>query len=108
MLGMKIRKDRELEGQVCVAIPKNCFKDQDMARDFMDVLKPMRSFSLTLLRYDREDYEYVGIFKRPWRPTSVQRFGIAVDKRFCQFLEDRGVFEEWKKRLNELLWGKEE
>lgn len=106
MLGMQIRKDRELEGQVCIAIPKACFKDQDMARDFMDVLKPMRSFSLTLLRYDREDYEYVGIFKRPWTPYHTHNLGIAVDKRWRQFLEDSGVLDDWVNRLTDLIWRK--
>ena len=88
MSGMKIRKDRELEGQVCIAIPKACFRDQGEARDFMEYFTPMRSFSLTLLRYDREDYEYVGIFERPWAPTYVQRLGMAVDKKYIQFKED--------------------
>lgn len=88
MRGLRISRDSELEGQVRISIPKECFKDQDQARDFMEYFNPMRSFSLTLLRYDREDYEYVGIFKRPWAPTYVQRLGMAVDKKYNQFKED--------------------
>ena len=88
-----MRDDAVVAGRVRIEIPRRYFRNDDHARDFMDVLSRMRTFKLAMLNYDHpEHYDFIGTLPEIG-PKTFHRLMLRVDKAYKEFTVDQR--ERW-------------